>query len=81
LNPGPQLYEKIALSTKTPAFPDILSDFPQSDVPRDVPDCIPTTLTTDPDLSRVIEAWATLPEPIRRAVVAIIASVNLPAED
>jgi hypothetical protein len=30
----------------------------------------------DPDLVRVIASWATLPEPIRRAVVALIGTVN-----
>jgi hypothetical protein len=28
----------------------------------------------DPDLARVIEAWANLPEPIRRAVLALVRS-------
>ncbi len=28
--------------------------------------------TTDPGLGRVIEAWPTLPEPIRRAMLALI---------
>jgi hypothetical protein len=27
---------------------------------------------TDPELARVIDAWATLPDPIRRAVMALI---------
>jgi hypothetical protein len=28
--------------------------------------------TNDPDLARVIEAWPTLPDPIRRAMLALI---------
>jgi len=27
---------------------------------------------TDPDLARLVEAWPTLPEPIRRAMVALV---------
>ena len=49
------------------AFPPTTS----ADTP--VPDALPDALT-DPDLARVIEAWATLPEPIRRAMVALIAA-------
>jgi hypothetical protein len=30
--------------------------------------------TMDPNLSRVVEAWPALPEPIRRAVLAVIAA-------
>ena len=29
---------------------------------------------TDPDLSRIVAAWPTLPEPIRRAVLALVGS-------
>jgi hypothetical protein len=28
--------------------------------------------TTDPNLAKVIDAWPTLPEPIRRAMLALI---------
>jgi hypothetical protein len=31
-----------------------------------------TGCTPDPDLSRVVAAWPTLPEPIRRAVLALV---------
>jgi hypothetical protein len=27
---------------------------------------------TDPDLARIIAAWPTLPEPIRRAMLALV---------
>lgn len=30
----------------------------------------------DPDLSRILAAWPTLPEPIRRAVLALVGSVT-----
>jgi len=30
------------------------------------------TEPTDPDLTAVIEAWVTLPAPIRRAILALI---------
>ncbi len=33
-----------------------------------------TAAPTDPDLARVVEAWSDLPEPIRRAVLALIGS-------
>jgi hypothetical protein len=29
---------------------------------------------TDPDLARIIAAWPTLPEPIRRAMLALVES-------
>jgi hypothetical protein len=43
-----------------------------ADVPPDVP--APPTPPTDPDLSRVIAAWLELPEPIRRAVLALVST-------
>jgi hypothetical protein len=30
----------------------------------------------DRDLQRILDAWPTLPEPIRRAILAMVASVN-----
>ncbi len=32
--------------------------------------------STDPDLDRVVETWATLPDPIRRAILALIGSAD-----
>src|SRR5262245_55100539 len=40
----------------------------KSDVLPDVP--------TDPDLARVVEAWPALPDPIRRAMLALVASAQ-----
>ena len=34
----------------------------------------PATPVTDPDLARILDAWPTLPAPIRRAVLALIES-------
>ena len=34
------------------------------------------TPSTDPDLARVIKAWATLPDPIRRAVLALVGTAE-----
>jgi hypothetical protein len=31
---------------------------------------------TDPDLARVLAAWPTMPDPIRRAVLALIESTG-----
>jgi hypothetical protein len=45
-------------------------DPPTTSASTPVPDALPDALT-DPDLARVVEAWATLPEPIRRAVLAL----------
>jgi hypothetical protein len=33
---------------------------------------LPLALQGDPNLARVVSAWPTLPEPIRRAVLALI---------
>jgi len=39
-------------------------------------DALPDALNpTDPELARVVEAWATLPEQIRRAVLALVGVV------
>ena len=35
-------------------------------------------IPTDPDLARVVEAWPDLPEAIRRAVVALVATAAAP---
>jgi hypothetical protein len=32
----------------------------------------------DPDLARILAAWPTLPEPIRRAVLALVESAGQP---
>ena len=31
---------------------------------------------TDPELARVVEAWPTLPEPLRRAVLALVGTAD-----
>lgn len=31
---------------------------------------------TDPELTRVLAAWATLPDPIKRAILALIGTVT-----
>ena len=36
----------------------------------------PDSVSTDPDLARVIKAWATLPDPIRRAVLALVGTAE-----
>jgi hypothetical protein len=35
---------------------------------------LPKTLETDPDLARILDAWPTLPAPIRRAILALVES-------
>ena len=35
-----------------------------------------TAAPADPDLARVVEAWPDLPEPLRRAVLALIGTVS-----
>jgi hypothetical protein len=47
------------------------SDPPTTSADAPVPDALPDALT-DPDLVRIVGAWPTLPEPIRRAVLALI---------
>jgi hypothetical protein len=32
----------------------------------------------DPDLARILQAWPTLPEPIRRAILALVESAGQP---
>ena len=39
---------------------------------RVLPSCLPESAEIDPELSRLIEAWPTLPEAIRRAIQALI---------
>jgi hypothetical protein len=50
-------------------------DPPTTSADTPILDALPDALT-DPDLARVIEAWATLPEPIRRAVLALLGSAD-----
>ena len=33
-------------------------------------------VSADPDLARVVEAWPSLPEPIRRAVISLVNSTS-----
>jgi hypothetical protein len=44
---------------------------PTTSAAAPVPDALPDALT-DPDLVRIVGTWPTLPEPIRRAVLALI---------
>ena len=48
--------------------------------PSDAPTLNPTSWgadrPVDPDLRRVVDAWPTLPEPIRRAMLALVGSVT-----
>jgi hypothetical protein len=46
-------------------------DPPSTSADTPVPDALSDALT-DPDLARIVGAWPTLPEPIRRAVLALI---------
>lgn len=40
-----------------------------------LPSSLPELAEIDPELDRMIEAWPTLPEPIRAAIVALIGTV------
>ncbi|HJZ54481.1 MAG TPA: hypothetical protein VKE74_05960 [Gemmataceae bacterium] len=42
--------------------------------PPDVPPDVPAP--NDPELARVVGAWPNLPEPIRRAVLALVGSAS-----
>jgi hypothetical protein len=57
---------------------------PKIEVTQEVTETLPKSLAhslaretqIDPDLARIVEAWPGLPEAIRRAVLALIGSVN-----
>ncbi len=42
----------------------------------DAPAVVAQRLPNDPDLARLVAAWPSLPEPIRRAVLALIDSAQ-----
>ena len=50
---------------------DTDSEFTSNEL-RVLPSSLPNSVETDPDLERVIQAWPTLAEPLRRAVLAMI---------
>jgi hypothetical protein len=54
------------------------ADPPTTSAAAPVPDALSDALT-DPDLTRIVGAWPTLPEPIRRAMLALIETA-LPGE-
>ncbi|MBX7104514.1 MAG: hypothetical protein K1X57_10570 [Gemmataceae bacterium] len=43
-----------------------------NDLPRIASTIDPEIDSPDPDLARILEAWPTLPEPIRRAMLALV---------
>jgi hypothetical protein len=43
---------------------------------RVLPSGLPKSVETDPDLQAVVEAWPTLPEHIRAAVLALVGTVR-----
>jgi hypothetical protein len=53
-----------------------LADWPTASADTRVPDALPDALI-DPDLARIAGAWPTLPEPIRRAILALVESASL----
>jgi hypothetical protein len=56
---------------ETDPHPAERPDPPTTSADAPVPDALPDALI-DPDLIRIVGAWPTLPEPIRRAVLALI---------
>jgi hypothetical protein len=58
---------------ETDPYPAERPDPPTTSADATVPDALPDALT-DPDLARTVGAWPTLPEPIRRAMVALTAA-------
>jgi hypothetical protein len=51
----------------------------QSDCDVESSVCTPVcteTAKADPDLARLIDAWPSLPDPIRRAMLALVASTD-----
>jgi hypothetical protein len=76
--PGDNGFANRCLTAPDPKKTSISSVPPQSDVPPDVLDCTLTTSAANPDLARFISAWSTLPEPFRRAVLALVGSVPPP---
>jgi hypothetical protein len=63
---APPVFETDPHSTEQPDRPTTSANAP-------VADALPDALT-DPDLARIAGAWPTLPEPVRRAMVALIAA-------
>jgi hypothetical protein len=51
------------------------ADPPTTSADTPGPDALPDALT-DPDLARVVETWPSLAEPIRRAILALVASAG-----
>jgi hypothetical protein len=47
------------------------ADPPTTSADAPVPDALPDALT-DPDLARIVGAWSTIPDPIRRAMLSLI---------
>jgi hypothetical protein len=60
---------------ETEPHPAERPDPPTTSADTPVPDALPDALA-DPDLARVVEAWAALPEPICRAVPALLGSAD-----
>jgi hypothetical protein len=60
---------------ETDPHPAERPDPPTTSADTPVPDALPDALT-DPDLARILGAWPTLPEPIRRAVLALLGSAD-----
>jgi hypothetical protein len=56
---------------ETDPHPAERPDPPTTSADTPVPDALPDALT-DADLARIVGAWLTLPEPIRRAVLALV---------
>jgi hypothetical protein len=56
---------------ETDPHPAERPDPPTTSASTPVPDALPDALT-DPELARIAGAWPTLPDPIRRAVLALV---------
>ncbi len=72
----PARFERATPGLGNTGTPDAstFSDKPLGSPP--LPVC--TTGCTSPDLARVIDAWATLPDPLRRAILALVGTAERP---
>jgi hypothetical protein len=60
---------------ETGPHPAERADPPTTSADTPIPDALSDALI-DPDLVRIVGAWPTLPEPMRRAVLALIATTG-----
>ncbi len=76
--PRPEGVEPPTVGSEVRCHADVTAETTNDCESRDsvLPDSLPDSLQSDPDLASIVRAWPTLPEPIRAGILATVRAVG-----